>query len=767
MRSEEELTRRAVWTAVFVALAIMAQLVASRAIRDGFFLTHFPASDLPKMMIAACLLSVTVVFASGRALRGIAPAQSVPWLFALSAFLFVIEWLLTAYYPAIAAVTVYLHVVSISLLVASGFWSVVNERFDPYTAKLSIGRIGGGATLGGVLGGVAAWGAAQQVDVATMLLTLAVINTLCAVGVKRLGVGSRPVHSETEDQAAALSILAGHPYLRNLALLVISGAFCQACYEYVFKSSVAAVYTDGPELVSFFALFYMGLNIVTFLVQNLLTRRVLTRYGLTFTVGSLPGTGAVLGVVALLFPGLTSAMIMRGGIGAAENSIFRSGYELLYTPVLPDKKRPTKTLIDVGGEMSGGVLGASAAFLVLATIPGVANTALILAGIAASIAGLYLTRRIRLGYVQSLADSLEAEHVDLEEAAFGSEQRAITPQAPPTLEQAFAQGGTQFTGTATATGAAITRAELQEYLKERDSANTVPDPGAVEAWCYAPLQCAPIPSATVDELDALTSAIAHLRSGDPELIGRVLTEYHPLPRELIEPAIHLLAVPAFADQVQTALQHVAPVHLGALFDTLRGEDIDLAARRRVCRLLGHVPTQRCVDGLLALIDQVEPSLRLRIASSLLRMRRNNPELNFDRERIFEVAEKEAYLCRRIWFSRVALDPRISATPALESSEGRRVVQGFTFISTLLVDGSRPATGYPGGALPGPHLQRQTGVGHRVPGKRAAPRLTESAATTAGRYPFGTGPHQHPGKHSRGNGRLSRQGFTYRGVSGHD
>ena len=64
--------------------------------------------------------------------------------------------------------------------------------------------------------------------------------------------------------------------------------------------------------------------------------------------------------------------------------MFRSGYELLYTPVLPDKKRPTKTLIDVGGEMSGGVLGAAFAFLVLATIPGVANSVLILAGIAAS-----------------------------------------------------------------------------------------------------------------------------------------------------------------------------------------------------------------------------------------------------------------------------------------------------------------------------------------------------------------------------------------------
>ena len=36
----------------------------------------------------------------------------------------------------------------------SGFWSVVNERFDPHTAKQVVGRIAAGATVGGLLGGV-------------------------------------------------------------------------------------------------------------------------------------------------------------------------------------------------------------------------------------------------------------------------------------------------------------------------------------------------------------------------------------------------------------------------------------------------------------------------------------------------------------------------------------------------------------------------------------------------------------------------------------
>ena len=46
--------------------------------------------------------------------------------------------------------------------------------------------------------------------------------------------------------------------------------------------------------------------------------------------------------------------------------MFRSGYELLYTPVLPEKKRPTKTIIDVGGERLGATAGGGLVFVVLA-----------------------------------------------------------------------------------------------------------------------------------------------------------------------------------------------------------------------------------------------------------------------------------------------------------------------------------------------------------------------------------------------------------------
>ena len=66
------------------------------------------------------------------------------------------EWLLLDYYPRVAACFIYLHVVAFGSIVLSGFWSVMNESFDPRTAKASFGRISGFGTLGGLLGGLMA-----------------------------------------------------------------------------------------------------------------------------------------------------------------------------------------------------------------------------------------------------------------------------------------------------------------------------------------------------------------------------------------------------------------------------------------------------------------------------------------------------------------------------------------------------------------------------------------------------------------------------------
>jgi AAA family ATP:ADP antiporter len=676
MSSEALKTSRGIWTAVVVGMLVMGQLVAARAIRDGFFLSHFPASDLPIMVASSAVLSVFFVLGITRQLRDLAPARTVPWLFAASALMFALEWLWALYQPGVAAIILYMHVMSLVALVASGYWSVVSERFDPYTAKLSIGRIGGGATLGGVFGGVAAWWGATRVDVATMLLALAVLNLCCALGVKKLGAGSRPAVGRQEVQESGLTILRQTPYLRDLALLVAMSAFCQACYDIVFKSRVAEHYAQGSELVSFFALFYVALNVCTFLVQNLLTHRSMRNYGLSFTVATLPGSGLILGGLALLFPGLGTAVAMRGGVGVAENSTYRSGYELLYTPVLPHKKRPTKTIIDVAGEMSGAFLGGACAYVILAMVPEIANGLLVLAGMAASVAGIFITRRIRTGYVNSLEDSLEAGSIDLEEAAFGTVQNELTSSAASKSEVGGAIAGSPSTE-------GLSRKMLQQYLHHQRQSTSTAENQAPQ-WLYAPLKPAEPTAPASDVVDELSAAIAVLRNGDAAAIKRLLQEKTPLPAALVGVVMSLLDSPNLADEAVLALQRAAPGHIGALLDAIHAQHTSVHVRRKICDLLGEVPTQRCVNGLLEFLDTEDLELRFRAASSLLQIRRTDVGLKIPRRRVFELVAIEAATCRRLWFTQVSLDSQITAAPPVKTAVGRRVIQGVTYISTLLL-----------------------------------------------------------------------------------
>jgi hypothetical protein len=102
------------------------------------------------------------------------------------------EWLVRASAPSSTAVFVYLHVSGAGPLLASGFWLIASERFDPRTAKRRFGQISGAGTLGGLLGALlaaraAAWG------VPAMLLVLAAFQFLSAWLVRRLAVQLEPV----------------------------------------------------------------------------------------------------------------------------------------------------------------------------------------------------------------------------------------------------------------------------------------------------------------------------------------------------------------------------------------------------------------------------------------------------------------------------------------------------------------------------------------------------------------------------------------------
>ena len=114
---------------------IIAHLVAGKATRDALFLSHFSASDLPAMIAVAAIAAVGMSILGSRILVRLGPNRMTAFSFVLSGVMQVGEWMLFGYLPRIAACVLYVHTVAFGAVLASAFWSLMNESFEPRSAK--------------------------------------------------------------------------------------------------------------------------------------------------------------------------------------------------------------------------------------------------------------------------------------------------------------------------------------------------------------------------------------------------------------------------------------------------------------------------------------------------------------------------------------------------------------------------------------------------------------------------------------------------------
>jgi len=336
---------RAMLFALFAATTMIAQQVAGKATRDALFLSNFDVTNLPKIVIAAAIISMGAVLLMSRLLSHISPAKLVPGIFGLSAVLFIGEWILLDYRAGITSIVLYLHMAVFGAILISGFWSIINERFDPHSAKQRVARIAAAATLGGVLGGLLADTVANQLNVRSMLLFLSGLHMVCMMAVMGIGTQTRaaPIEHAVRTRSA-FTIISHTPYLQWMAALMVLVAVMAALVDYAFKAEAAAHYTDTESLVAFFGSFYAFIGVVGFVLQTLLGRRILQRFGIGATIAILPAVVALFGVFGTVVTHLWSMIMMRGGHAVFVTSFFRSAFELLYTPLPRHKKRPTKTI---------------------------------------------------------------------------------------------------------------------------------------------------------------------------------------------------------------------------------------------------------------------------------------------------------------------------------------------------------------------------------------------------------------------------------------
>jgi ATP/ADP translocase len=319
----------AVPLAMLSAAVLAAEFVGGKATRDALLLTALPVSALPGMLMATSLLAVLFAAGHARAMRGRRLGTFVPASFALSAAAFVLEWMMRSTAPSLTAVLVYVHVSATGPLVASGFWLVLSERFDPATAKRHFGRIAAAGTLGGLLGALAAERVAALLGAPVMLLVLAALQLAAAVLVWQLAddrhvMPAPTVLAGSSRMGAEMARIAAAPHLRRLMLLVVAGTTSAALLDFLFKTQAVELLGRGDALLRFFALYYAATSVVTFGLQVFGSRPVLERFGVGLTT-SAPSIAVLAGgLVSLIVPGFGSLAVARAGESALRGSLLRA-----------------------------------------------------------------------------------------------------------------------------------------------------------------------------------------------------------------------------------------------------------------------------------------------------------------------------------------------------------------------------------------------------------------------------------------------------------
>jgi hypothetical protein len=95
-------------------------------------------------------------------------------------------------------------------------------------------------------------------------------------------------------------------------------------------------------------------------------------------------------------------------------SLFRTGYEIFYTPIPADEKRAAKSIIDVGFDRLGDAIGGGLVRLLILLPATQQYGAILLAAVGCSGVAIVVARRLSTGYIQTLERSLLDRAVELE-----------------------------------------------------------------------------------------------------------------------------------------------------------------------------------------------------------------------------------------------------------------------------------------------------------------------------------------------------------------
>ncbi len=411
---------------LYLFLAIGAYMMG-KSVGVALYLNAYK-DRLPEAIIATALLIGVFVAIYIRASHRVRLEWLIMGTLAFFSLSFVGFWWFTRTGLKLVYPLIYIWVYTVGAMGPTMGWTLANYVLTTREARRVFGFIGAGAILGGTFSGFATALATRHFHAETLLLIVALFLAVCTVLVRLLfwaakdrlaGQLTAPSGSREAPKnfSQSVALLRKSRYLLLITGLIAVGCTATTIIEYQFSMIAKAAYgTNKAALTAFFGSFYGYMGSVTFVLQLLLTGRLLRSFGIRVTLFLLPVVllGASAGV--LLVPMLLTAGILRGSHYLLRYSVDKSSAELLYLPVPSQVKSQVKSFIDTFiWRVADGVAGV--VLWLFANVMKFSPSRISLVNFAFLVGWLGVAYGVRREYLNVLRKAIERRTLDAERTA--------------------------------------------------------------------------------------------------------------------------------------------------------------------------------------------------------------------------------------------------------------------------------------------------------------------------------------------------------------
>ena len=420
LREDEAVTLLLMFAYSFFAMA--GYNVVKPATRSQF-INSLGAANLPYVLLVTGLLMGFVIQGYNKAMAALPRNYVFPGTQLVMVALLVLFWGLFQTGQSWVSAAFYFWGALAGSLLISQFWTLANDIYDARQAKRLFGFIGGGASLGGIVGAGLASRLAKPIGTENLLLVGAGLLAACffAVGgavLRRKAESTAPKKTSEErgmSLVEAARLLVESKHFRLIAMVISFASIGAGIIDQQLNMAVDGLIPDKNDRTRYLADVIFYSSIAGFFIQMTLTTRLHRLLGIGFALLILPVSLGSTALLMLLNPVLWSSSLARITDTALRYTADKTTREILFMPLPMELKYKAKPFADVAVDRLARGAGAALALIIAIQVLHLTWWQLSYISIPISALWVFMAIRARKQYLETFRQSIEHQVVPPEE----------------------------------------------------------------------------------------------------------------------------------------------------------------------------------------------------------------------------------------------------------------------------------------------------------------------------------------------------------------